>query len=132
MAQMIRSRFDLEQLTADRRRALQDMREEAEGLAAALRSLGAQEVYLFGSVAKEDVRMEVWPDGTLINDADLDLLAVMDTDLPVFRRAPWLLSGLYEQGVIPRYPVDLVVYTPSEFTQQDSLVRTVLHEGVKL
>ncbi|MDA8063933.1 MAG: nucleotidyltransferase domain-containing protein [Thermaerobacter sp.] len=129
---MIRSRFDLEQLTADRRRALQDMREEAEGLAAALRSLGAQEVYLFGSVAKEDVRMEVWPDGTLINDADLDLLAVMDTDLPVFRRAPWLLSGLYEQGVIPRYPVDLVVYTPSEFTQQDSLVRTVLHEGVKL
>ncbi len=108
------------------------MREEAEGLAAALRSLGAQEVYLFGSVAKEDVRMEVWPDGTLINDADLDLLAVMDTDLPVFRRAPWLLSGLYEQGVIPRYPVDLVVYTPSEFTQQDSLVRTVLHEGVKL
>lgn len=132
MAQMIRSRFDLEQLTADRRRALQDMREEAEGLAAALRSLGAQEVYLFGSVAKEDVRMEVWPDGTLINDADLDLLAVMDTDLPVFRRAPWLLSGLYEQGIIPRYPVDLVVYTPSEFTQQDSLVRTVLHEGVKL
>ena len=132
MAQMIRSRFDLEQLTADRRRALQDMREEAEGLAAALRSLGAQEVYLFGSVAKEDVRMEVWPDGTLINDADLDLLAVMDTDLPVFRRAPWLLSGLSEQRVIPRYPVDLVVYTPSEFTQQDSLVRTVLHEGVKL
>lgn len=132
MAQLIRSRFDLDQLTADRRRALQDMREEAEGLAAALRSLGAQEVYLFGSVAKEDVRMEVWPDGTLINDADLDLLAVMDTDLPVFRRAPWLLSGLYEQGIIPRYPVDLVVYTPSEFTQQDSLVRTVLHEGVKL
>ncbi|MDA8146951.1 MAG: nucleotidyltransferase domain-containing protein [Thermaerobacter sp.] len=132
MAQLIRSRFDLDQLTADRRRALQDMREEAEGLAAALRSLGAQEVYLFGSVAKEDARMEVWPDGTLINDADLDLLAVMDTDLPVFRRAPWLLSGLYEQGIIPRYPVDLVVYTPSEFTQQDSLVRTVLHEGVKL
>lgn len=61
-----------------------------------------EEAYLFGSLAE----------GTWDRDSDVDLILIVDTDIPFTQRAEAFFD-LYELS--PR--IDLLVYTPNEFEQ---------------
>jgi predicted nucleotidyltransferase len=78
-----------------------------------------QQVILFGSRAR----------GGGHADSDLDLLIVMDTDLPRHKRPLPFYRALAGLGLAK----DIVVYTPSEVedwkTASCSLVATALREG---
>jgi len=78
-----------------------------------------QQVILFGSQAR----------GGGHADSDLDLLIVMDTDLPRHKRPLPFYRALAGLGLAK----DIVVYTPSEVedwkTASCSLVATALREG---
>jgi predicted nucleotidyltransferase len=78
-----------------------------------------QQVILFGSRARGEEQA----------DSDLDLLIVMDTDLPRHKRPLPFYRALSGLGLAK----DIVVYTPSEVedwkTASCSLVATVLREG---
>jgi predicted nucleotidyltransferase len=78
-----------------------------------------QQVILFGSRARDAGHA----------DSDLDLLIVMDTDLPRHRRPLPFYEALAGLGLAK----DIVVYTPSEVedwkTASCSLVATALREG---
>jgi predicted nucleotidyltransferase len=94
------------------RRKLADVRrqhrEEAERLAAALGSDGAQKVILFGSVAR----------GTDAFGSDIDLVAISDAvrDVPFHQRTAEALARYN-----PTTRVDLLIYTPEEW---EALVRS--------
>ena len=70
----------------------------------------------FGSFARGDVGRA----------SDLDLIAVMESDLPFIRR----LEQLYGE-IVPEVGLDLLVYTPEEFgyMRERSFVRHALTEG---
>jgi len=89
---------------------------ELERIVLVLRQMGAQRVILFGSVARE--RVGAW--------SDLDLIVVLDSDLPFIKR----LGLLYEQ-IRPRVGLDLLAYTPREFEalRERSFIRQALQEG---
>jgi predicted nucleotidyltransferase len=78
-----------------------------------------QKIILFGSRARGDER----------EGSDLDLLIVMDTDLPRHRRALSFYRALAGLGIAK----GILVYTPSEVedwrTASCSLVATALREG---
>jgi predicted nucleotidyltransferase len=78
-----------------------------------------QQVILFGSRAR----------GEGHTDSDLDLLIVMDTDLPRHKRPLPFYGALAGLGLAK----DIVVYTPAEVedwkTASCSLVATALREG---
>jgi predicted nucleotidyltransferase len=78
-----------------------------------------QQVILFGSRARGEGQA----------DSDLDLLIVMDTDLPRHKRSLPFYRALTGLGLAK----DIVVYTPSEIedwkTASCSLVATALREG---
>jgi|YelNatPaOPRAMG01_1025707.scaffolds.fasta_scaffold58949_3 predicted nucleotidyltransferase len=85
-----------------------------------LREVGAQEVYLFGSASRGEDRY----------GSDLDLLVVLESDLPFVER----LALLYRQ-LLPRVEVDILAYTPAEFArlrESNPLVRRACQEGVRL
>lgn len=89
---------------------------ELERIVLVLRQMGAQRVILFGSVARE--RISAW--------SDLDLIVVLDSDLPFIKR----LGLLYEQ-IRPRVGLDLMAYTPQEFEaiRERPFIRQALQEG---
>ncbi len=132
MAQLIKSEFEIGQLIADRKRIIAEMQEEARRLSGALKRLGAKEVYLFGSTAREDLTLEVYPDGTIVNDSDLDIAAILETELPEFERAPFLLSRLYASNYKFEYPMDLIVYTPREFSEGGTFIEEIARRGIPL
>ena len=68
-----------------------------------LRAAGAERAVAFGSYARGVA--DAW--------SDLDLVVVIDTDLPRFERGP-LLEDLYNSLPVS---LDLLIYTPSEFDQ---------------
>jgi predicted nucleotidyltransferase len=76
-------------------------------------------IILFGSRARGDER----------DESDLDILIVMDSDLPRHKRSVPFYQALSGLGIAK----DIVVYTPSEVkeweTARCSLVATVLREG---
>jgi len=76
-------------------------------------------IVLFGSHARGDAR----------RDGDLDLLIVIDTDLPRHKRPLPFYRALSGLGIAK----DIVVYTPSEVEDWKiascSLVTTALREG---
>lgn len=78
-----------------------------------------EKIILFGSRARGDGRQ----------GSDLDILIVMDTDLPRYKRSVPFYRALSGLGIAK----DIVVYTPSEVeewkTASCSLVATVLREG---
>ena len=78
-----------------------------------------EKIILFGSQARGEGK----------KDSDLDLLIVMDSDLPRYRRAVPFYQALTGLG----WAKDIVVYTPAEVaewqTASCSLVATVLREG---
>ncbi len=89
---------------------------ELERIVDVLRRMEVQRIILFGSVARE--RITAW--------SDLDLIVVLDSDLPFVKR----LGLLYER-VQPRVGLDLLAYTPQEFEtlRERPFVRQALQEG---
>jgi len=89
---------------------------ELERTVRILREMGAQRIVLFGSVAREAVT--AW--------SDLDLIVVLDSDLPFIKR----LGSLYEQ-IQPHVGLDLLAYTPEEFEtlRERPFIRQALQEG---
>lgn len=89
---------------------------EAERIARALVDRGATLVVVFGSLARDDV----W------STSDLDMIAVMDSDLPFIKR----LERLYVD-LEPRVGLDLLVYTPAEMEEMKgrSFIRQAFREG---
>lgn len=67
--------------------------------------------------------------GTPTADSDVDLLVILDTDVPRRERA-WLVSRL----LIPRpFPVDLLVKTPDEIARalsgRDFFIQEIMARG---
>lgn len=89
---------------------------EAERIGALLVERGATLVVVFGSFARGQVRS--W--------SDLDMIAVMESDLPFIKR----LGELYGE-IAPKVGLDLLVYTPEEWEemQRRSFIRRALAEG---
>lgn len=96
------------------RRAL--LESELERIVRVLREMEVQRIVLFGSVARE--KISAW--------SDLDLIVVLDSDLPFIKR----LGVLYER-IQPRVGLDLLAYTPQEFEaiRERPFVRYALKEG---
>jgi len=94
----------------------QKLASEAERIVRVLVERGATLVVAFGSFAR----------GNVGRASDLDLIAVMESDLPFIKR----LEQLYVE-LEPRVGLDLLVYTPKEFEEMKvrSFVRRALAEG---
>lgn len=92
------------------------LEEEATRITGLLVERGAILVVAFGSFGRGDV-------GPV---SDLDMIAVMESDLPFIKR----LDRLYGE-IVPRVGLDLLVYTPAEFEdmRERSFVRRALSEG---
>lgn len=82
---------------------------------------GAEQAYIFGSYASN----------TEDEYSDLDILVVKKTKKDFFHRFQEF-PGLYELGV----PIDLLVYTPEEFTQmketRNPLIENILENGLRI
>jgi predicted nucleotidyltransferase len=83
-----------------RRDHLAQLDAELPRIVLALKSLGARLIILFGSYAAG--RRDLF--------TDLDLLVVMDSDLPFVERIVDV-----SRRIRPRVPTDILVYTPAEF-----------------
>jgi len=96
------------------RRAL--LEQELKRFVSRLREAGAQLVILFGSTARGEIGP--W--------SDLDIIVVLDSDLPFIKR----LGVLYET-LEPRVGLDLLAYTPQEFEaiRERPFIRQALREG---
>lgn len=92
------------------------LEQELARIVEALREAGAQLIVLFGSVARGEIGP--W--------SDLDLIVVLDSDLPFIKRLGWL----YER-IQPRVGLDLLAYTSQEFAivRERPLIRQALREG---
>ncbi len=111
------TRDEVHRRSAARRRELE---EQAEALTAELAALGATEVWVFGSFARGDVGPE----------SDLDVIAVMPTDLPPHERLLHVYGRLRR-----RHGADVLVYTPQEFArlrETRPFVRRAVAEGRRL
>ncbi len=97
-----------------RRQAL--LERELERIVRVLRGVGARLIVLFGSAARGEIA--AW--------SDLDLIVVLDSDLPFIKR----LGLLYER-IQPRVGLDLLAYTPQEFEalRERPFIRQALQEG---
>jgi len=92
------------------------LKSELERIVQILCEMKAQRIVLFGSAAREDTGAY----------SDLDIIAVLDSDLPFVKR----LGLLYEQ-IQPRVGLDLLAYTPQEFDKirERPFIRQALREG---
>jgi predicted nucleotidyltransferase len=82
-----------------------------------LKKAGVKRIILFGSLAKDDIGPA----------SDIDLLVVQETKKRFIER----LIELYEI-INPKYALDLLVYTQSEFDEmkeKNSFVKQILREG---
>lgn len=79
-------------------------------------AIGVSQIILFGSLARGEARLT----------SDIDLLIVWDTDLDYLTRTAELYRRLQ-----PRVAVDLLVYTPEEFSKlrTSGFVRSVTRKG---
>ncbi|MGQ9779767.1 MAG: nucleotidyltransferase domain-containing protein [Bacillota bacterium] len=90
--------------------------EELERLKRELAGMGAKKIVLFGSYAR----------GRADALTDLDLMVVMESDLPFVERL-----GMLYRRLAPRVAVDILAYTPEEWRkmQETPFVRRALKEG---
>lgn len=82
-----------------------------------LKKAGVKRIILFGSLAKDDIGIA----------SDIDLLVVQETKKRFIER----LIELYDI-INPKYALDLLVYTQSEFDEmkeKNSFVKQILREG---
>ena len=81
-----------------------------------LRELDAEKVILFGSYAQG--RADLF--------TDLDIIVVLDTDLPYVER-----SGYIYRELSPRVAADVLVYTPQEWQKMQGrpFIKQALKEG---
>lgn len=81
--------------------------------------MDVQLILLFGSAARKDIGVS----------SDLDLIVVLDSDLPFIKRL-----GLLYEHIQPRVGLDLLAYTPQEFERirQRPFIRQALEEGKAL
>ncbi|MEN8254028.1 MAG: nucleotidyltransferase domain-containing protein [Verrucomicrobiota bacterium] len=70
------------------------------------------QVLLFGSYA----------DGTATDDSDLDLLVIMESDAPRYKRSAAVRKLFWP----PKAPMDILVYTPEEVNQWNGVPNHVL------
>lgn len=77
-----------------------------------------EKVYLFGSQAR----------GNASKDSDIDFLIVKDSTKPKRQRALKFRKTLRGNYV---YPVDILVYTPSEFQNEQSIKGTIAYHASK-
>jgi len=99
---------------ASRRRALKS---ELKRVVEELKKAGVKRIILFGSLAKDDIGIA----------SDIDLLVVQETKKRFIER----LTELYDI-INPKYALDLLVYTQSEFDEmkeKNSFVKQILREG---
>jgi predicted nucleotidyltransferase len=73
-------------------------------------------IIIFGSVAK----------GTADDDSDLDIIVVMESDLPRFDRTVEVRFSLGSQD----FDMDILVYTPEEFEARRDDFSTVVYEAI--
>lgn len=76
-----------------------------------------ERIILFGSYAN----------GTAHDDSDLDLLIIQDTDLPSHKRGLDIRLSLIGTKV----PMDIVVYTKSEFEKEKNEKYSFLYSAIK-
>ncbi len=112
----------LQELLAQKKAYLNLLWSEARRLAQVLKEHGADEVYVFGSLAKG---------GAYLN-SDLDLLVVTRTELPPVGRGVPFLRAIGKEK--PRVPVDLLVFTPEEMdpAQRSRSLERLLEEGIRV
>ena len=88
--------------------------QELSRITAELINMGATKVILFGSRSR----------GEHSDWSDIDLIAVMQSDLPF----PERLMSVY-RVIVPRVALDLLVYTPEEFERGNPLISAALDHG---
>ncbi|MEA3345055.1 MAG: nucleotidyltransferase domain-containing protein [Chloroflexota bacterium] len=90
--------------------------EELKRLVAELKAMGAQYILLFGSMAQGKDGLE----------SDIDLMVVLESDLPFVKRLGWLYGELR-----PRTALDLLAYTPEELAaiRHRPFIRQILRDG---
>jgi len=76
-----------------------------------------EQIILFGSYAEGN------PD----NDSDLDLLIIQETDLPPHKRGLDIRLSLIGLKI----PIDILVYTKSEFEEEKNEKFSFLHSAIK-
>ena len=86
--------------TALRQEHVERLASELPRIVERLKDLGAERVILFGSYAR----------GRRDYFTDLDLIAIMESDLPFIQRLAYI-----RREVSPVVETDLLVYTPNEF-----------------
>lgn len=74
-------------------------------------------ILLFGSYAE----------GTATDDSDLDLLVVMESAEPRYKRSALIRSLFWP----PKAPMDILVYTPEEVEQWNGLPNHILTNAFK-
>lgn len=76
-----------------------------------------EKIILFGSYAN----------GTQNENSDLDLLIVQDSDLPIQKRGLDIRLSL----IGTKIPIDILVYTNSEFEQEKNSAYSFLNSAIK-
>ena len=84
-----------------------------EIIAKIVNSFNPEQIILFGSYAE----------GKAKEDSDLDLLVVMETDLPYHKRYPVV------RRILAGYPIafDLIIKTPAEYERTRHLVNHIVY-----
>jgi uncharacterized protein len=77
-----------------------------------------EKIILFGSYAS----------GSANEDSDLDLAIVKSTDLPRHKRGREIRSAIRSGGKRWPFPMDIVVYTPTEMEQSKNDPYSLIHE----
>jgi uncharacterized protein len=77
-----------------------------------------EKIILFGSYAS----------GTAIEDSDLDIAIVKNTELPRFKRGAEIRSALRSNGKKWLFAMDIVVYTPQEWEDWRNDPYSLVHE----
>ncbi|MDR3074704.1 MAG: nucleotidyltransferase domain-containing protein [Candidatus Methanoplasma sp.] len=84
------------------------------------KAFNPERIVVFGSVARHEADA----------DSDLDLLVVMDTDLPCNKRE----AALRREVRPSPFPMDIIVQTPDEFADaagnERSFISSILKDGV--
>ena len=77
-----------------------------------------RQIYLFGSQARQDSN----------KDSDIDFLVIKESNEPRYKRAINFRRELRGNNL---YPVDILVYTPQEFSEEFNIKGTIPYYALK-